>query len=173
MSEYAGIIGYFPSADSLNDAIKKAKAVGLSDVTAYLPLPDDAELEEMDSSQSLVRWFALAGGITGIGLALFMTIATSWQYPLVVGGKSITSWPPFLVICFEMMVLFGTFGALTGFLVLSHLPHVIPEDGYNPRLAIDTYGMFVPCLPTSPYRLEVERVMREAGAEEIRSFYRG
>lgn len=171
-AEFAGIIGYFGSPDTLRAAVEQARAEGLSDVTAYLPVPDDSELEAVYPGDSPVRFFGLLGGLTGIGLALLMTIACSWQYPLVVGGKSITSWPPFLVISFELMVLFGTFGSLTGFLLLSRLPHAMPEDGYHPRLAIDTFALFVPCGPTGRYRLEAERILRETGAEEIRSFYR-
>ena len=171
MPKFRGIVGYFKDVDSLRAAIDGAKAARLEPYTAYLPLPDDTELEAADEGDSPARFFALAGGIFGICLALLMTIACSWQYPLVVGGKSITSWPPFLVISFELMVLFGTFGALTGFLVLSQLPHVIPEPGYRPDVAVDTYALYLPCSESGGYRQAVERVLEDAHAEEIRAMY--
>lgn len=173
MSRFAGVIGHFGNPDDLKTAIEMAKASNLADSTAYLPLPDKSEIDAIDPGDSPSRWFGLAGGVTGVLLALTMTVSTMWDWPLTVGGKSITSWPPFLVICFEMMVLFGTFGALTGFLFLSHLPHLIPEAGYRPDLAVDTYGLFVPCGPTGLYRSLAEQVLHEAGAEEIREVFRG
>ncbi len=172
MAELVGIIGHFESADALRAAVKQAREAQLDNITAYLPLPDDSELHAVDPADSRVRWFGLAGGLSGIATAVAMTTFCSWNYPLVVGGKDIVTWPPFLVICFELMVLFGTFGALTGFLILARLPHMQPEAGYAPELAVDTFGLFVPCRDRGSYRVMAEGVLRDAGAEAIRNVYR-
>lgn len=173
MSEYAGMVAMFQDPESARRAAERAHLEGFADFTLYLPHPDDSAIEAASPGERPVRFVALVGGLTGIGLALTMTILTSWDWPLVVGGKSITSWPPFLVICFEMMVLFGSLAAIAGALGFAHLPHVIPEPGYCPDLAIDTWGLFVPCSPQGLYHERVQKTLRELGATTVRGVYRG
>jgi hypothetical protein len=69
-----------------------------------------------------LRFFALVGGIVGFGSGLALTIYSVLSWPIIVGGKPIVSLPPFLLIGYLLVILFGSLGAFAGFLLLARLP---------------------------------------------------
>lgn len=117
---------------------------------AYSPVADEQTLREMraHTTQDPVRLWTLLGGIFGgVVVALCMVIWMSKDWPLVVGGKPITSWPPFLCICFEMTVLYGAFACMGAFFLRARLPHLTLAAAYRPEFAVDHFGLFIPCAP--------------------------
>ena len=165
---YVGVIGYFRTPDPLPEALDQARQLGFTDVEAYLPVGDEVTAEHAVPQGSPVKWIALGGGATGIVLGLVMTIWMSWDYPVVTGGKPITSLPPFLVISFELMILLATFGAIGAFLWCAKLPRLRPSDGYCSELGVDTCALLIRSLSFPRDRARAERILREAGALEIR-----
>ena len=71
-----------------------------------------------------VRRFALAGGIAGVATGYLFPSLTALDWPLFVGNKPLVGIPPYTVIAFELMVLFGGLSAFLGFLVTSRMPGV-------------------------------------------------
>ncbi|HEY3266473.1 MAG TPA: DUF3341 domain-containing protein [Armatimonadota bacterium] len=166
IGDVVGLIGYFPGPDALRNGIETAVRSHAVDPVAYTPIPDASAFDTLRPSSSPVRWVALAGGLFGIAAALSMTIWMSWDYPVIVGGKPITSIPPFMVAAFELMVLFGSIGSIAGFLWFSRLPDLTPSQAYRPELAVDQYAIFLP-LGSESERGRVERILQDAGATEI------
>jgi hypothetical protein len=57
----------------------------------------------------------------------------------MVGGKPIVSIPAFVIIAFELTILFGALATLTGFLILAGLPSpkgIAEPQEYGNRFAI-------------------------------------
>jgi hypothetical protein len=160
-----GVVGYFPGPDEIRDGLVLVEEKQ-PHATAYLPIPDQPAVDNIMPGVSPVRWVSLVGGLSGIATALAMTIWMSWDYPLVVGGKPITSIPPFMVVCFELLILFGAICTLIGFLFFSKLPDLTPSEAYRPGMAVDQYAVFVPC-GTEQQLASAEMTLREAGATEI------
>lgn len=167
---FEGIVGYFGSADALQHAAHHAREAFFTDVEIYMPVDDKVTVEAALPGESPVRWLALLGGLGGLTLGLGMTVWMSLDYPLVTGGKPVVSLPPFLVIAFELMLLLAALGAIAGFLLLGRLPHLTPSTVYSSDLAVDTFALFIRCPPHGA-PLRAERVLREAGAEEIRTVF--
>jgi hypothetical protein len=69
-----------------------------------------------------LRFFALLGGLAGFGGGMSLTIYSVLSWPIIVGGKPIVSIPPFLLISYLMVILFGSLSAFAGFLLLARLP---------------------------------------------------
>jgi hypothetical protein len=131
----------------------------------YSPIPSEKINEAIYERPSFVRWFVLLGGISGAISAFALTIGTSLEWNLVAGGKPIASLPPYIIIAFEMMVLFGGISALGSWVLLSNLPSFEPLGGYRERFSSDEFGLVVRCAEDEAPRLE--SMLREAGAQEV------
>src|SRR5262249_58603786 len=95
--------------DTTTHAIRELRARGFQAISAYSPVPLE-ELEEALTGHGLprspVRLFTLVGGLIGTGTGFWLTIWSSVKWGLIVGGKPVVSIPPFVVIAFELTILF-------------------------------------------------------------------
>ena len=87
---------------------------------------------------------------------------------LITGGKPVVSIPPFVVIAFEMMILFGGLCTLIGLVVLGRLPSFRTSPRYDPRFTDDRFGVAVHC-DRAERAASVRDLLRGAGAEEVRA----
>jgi hypothetical protein len=162
---YSGIVGSFRHLDSLILAIKQLKNAGYQELQALSPIPHHAIDEALDKPASPVRVFTLVGCLLGCITGFTLTIAATLHYPLIVGGKPIISIPPFLVIVFELTILFGGLLTLLGMLLNARLPGVRVGPAYNPHFSEDRFGLWVRC-ENARYD-EVRNLLQSAGAEDI------
>ena len=103
-----GFFALFEHLDSTIGACKALRAKGYEAFRAYAPLPEHHLLEDgLGLKYSPVRVFTLVGGLTGAATGFAFTSWTSVDWPLITGGKPILSIPAYVVIAFELMVLFG------------------------------------------------------------------
>jgi len=85
----------------------------------------------------------------------------------VVGGKPIGAIPPYVVIMFEMTILFGALSTILGIVFnavfAARRLGTIQWDG---RFTNDKFGVFVPAAPDKA--AGAESLLKGAGAEEVR-----
>jgi len=137
-----GILASYEYLDSTVDAITNLRRAGF-EVKAYAPYPDHHIEHALGYDQSPVRVWTLVGGLTGTATALAFTTWTSVDWPIVVGGKPIVSIPPYVIIMFELTVLFGALSTIIGLFVLSRLPNLKPAIIYDPEFTAGRYGVYV------------------------------
>ena len=164
-ASYSGIVGSFRHLDSLVAAIEQLKKAGYRELQALSPVPHHAIDEALDKATSPVRVFTLVGCLLGCITGFTLTIAATLHYPLIVGGKPIISIPPFLVIVFELTILFGGLLTLGGMLLNARLPGVRVGPAYNPHFSEDRFGLWVRC--ENAHYDEVRKLLQSAGAEDI------
>jgi molybdopterin-containing oxidoreductase family membrane subunit len=164
----ANVLGVFAHVDTTLDAIRKLRAKGFSELTVYTPVPVEEIEEEIEKVRPLsnVRLFTLAGALTGTATGFFLTIWTSLKWELVTGGKAPVSFPPFIIIAFELTILFGGLATLVALLLLGKLPKTKPSAMYDPRFTVDRFGVAVACPPETAD--QVRALLTGAGAEEVR-----
>jgi molybdopterin-containing oxidoreductase family membrane subunit len=164
----ANVLGVFAHVDTTLDAIRKLRAKGFSELTVYTPVPVEEIEEEMDKVRPLsnVRLFTLVGALTGTATGFFLTIWSSLKWELVTGGKAPVSFPPFVIIAFELTILFGGLATLVALLLLGKLPRIKPSATYDPRFTVDRFGVAVACPPETAD--QVRSLLMGAGAEEVR-----
>jgi len=142
MSAGTGILASYEYLDSTIDAITGLRKAGF-EVKAYAPYPDHHIEHALGYDQSPVRVWTLVGGLTGTATALAFTTWTSVDWPIVVGGKPIVSIPPYVIIMFELTVLFGALSTIIGLFILSRLPNLKPAVIYDPEFTAGRYGVYV------------------------------
>jgi hypothetical protein len=162
------VLGIFAHADTTLRAIQGLRAKGFSDLKVYTPVPVEEIEEEMDGIRPLskVRLFAVVGGLLGTATAFFLTIWTSLKWELITGGKAPVSIPPFIIIAFELTILFTGLSTLIAVLILGRLPQTKPSPTYDPRFTVDRFGVAVAC-PVETAEA-VGAMLSSAGAEEVR-----
>ncbi len=102
-----GVIASFLHVDSAVDAIRALRAKGYRDLVVYSAAPNHEIEEALEHRVSPVRLITLIGGLTGCTAGFAMTIWMSYDWPILVGGKTIASIPPYVVIGFELTILMG------------------------------------------------------------------
>lgn len=164
----SNVLGVFAHVDTTLRAIRELRATGFSELTVYTPVPVEEIEEEVERGRPLskVRLFTLAGGLTGTATGFFLTIWSSLQWDLITGGKHPASIPPFIIIAFELTILFGGLATLVALLVLGRLPKLRPSATYDPRFTLDRFGVAVAC--PSEKAETVKTLLTAAGAEEVR-----
>jgi hypothetical protein len=162
-----GVLAVFPYLDALLAAIKRLRDAGHHDFTVYSPIPRHEIEDALAAPVSPVRMFTLLGGLGGCAIGAWLTLWMSGNWPIQVGGKPIYSVPPYVVIMFEMTILFGALATVLG--IFFNTAFAARRRGriqYDPRFTNDRFGIFVPAPPDRAAR--VETLLREAGAEEVR-----
>lgn len=90
----------------------------------YLPFPVEEVEEILGRPVSKLNIITLLGAITGTITGFGFTIYTVLSWPLITGGKPLISIPAFVIIAFELTILFGAITSFLGFLSLSRLPDI-------------------------------------------------
>lgn len=162
-----GVLAVFGHVDTTVNAIRRLKSDRYEDLTVYSPVPRHELEDVLAQPVSPVRAFTLIGGISGCAVGAWLTLWMSYDWPLVVGGKPVGSVPPYVVIMFEMTILFGALSTLIG-IALNALFAARRRGtiAYDPRFSNDKFGVFVPVAPDRA--AQVESLLRSAGAEEVR-----
>src|SRR5207253_8400425 len=162
-----GVLGVFAHLDATVAAIKELRAAGHTDFTVYSPIPRHEIEDALGQRVSPVRMFTLVGGMSGCAIGAWLTLWMSADWPIVTGGKPVGSIPPYVVIMFEMTILFGALATILGVLFNAlFAARRLGTVAYDPRFTNDKFGIFVPCEPARAG--QVEALLRGTGAEEVR-----
>jgi hypothetical protein len=122
-------------------------------------------MEALKTNPSLVRFFTLAGGLTGVGLGFGLSVYTAIQWRFLVSGKPIVPVIPYVIEAFEFCILLGILLNLAGILLLSGLPRTRLPEHYDPRFSEDRFGVVVLCGEDDKQR--VSQIINQSGADEV------
>ncbi|PYX97235.1 MAG: DUF3341 domain-containing protein, partial [Acidobacteria bacterium] len=133
----------FDTPSDLVTAARRTHEEGYQKVDAYTPFPVEGLAEEIGFTKNGVPLVVLVGGILGglSGYALQYWVSAI-SYPVNVGGRPYHSWPAFIVVTFEMTILFAGLAAVFGMLALNGLPMPYHPVFNVPRFAFATKDRF-------------------------------
>lgn len=135
-TEVFGMLAEFERPEQLVEAAKIARHSGIRAFDAYSPYPIGEMTEAIGFEENLVPWLTLAGGALGAALGFGLQIWTNYAYPIEIGGRPIIAWQPFMLITFELTVLFAVLFAVFGMLVLNRLPRL-----HHPVFDVDEFHL--------------------------------
>jgi hypothetical protein len=161
-----GMLGAFREIDAAVGAIEELKRNNLGAITVYTPTPRHEFDHALKSPPSPVRRYTLIGGLSGAIFGYWIAIWASEYWPLVVGGKAISTWIPYTIFSFELMVLVGGLSTVAGLFIHAGVPRLTMTVGFDPRFTRGDYGVWIQCAPEK--LKDAEAILRRNGAVEVR-----
>ncbi len=137
-----GLLAEFPDQEALVEAAHAARDRGYSRLDTFTPYPIEGLGEVLGFDTHRMGWLSVFGGLFGFFGALAIQVLTNWDYPINVGGRPILAWPAFVVIDFELMVLFAVIFPTLGMLYLNGLPRLHHPLFATPRFNLATDDRF-------------------------------
>jgi len=160
------LLSVFDLPGDVATVVTKLRGRGFSDITTYSPAPF-AEIEDAESPKpSAVRYFTLIGGLTGVFLGFLMQIWMSLDWPIKIAGKPFASIPPYVIIGFELTILFGGLLTAAGLFVVGGLFPRKLDPGYSSRFSAEEFGVVVKCQDRDVVELDLDLQGRVAATVE-------
>jgi ActD protein len=120
-----GVVASFEGPAELVEAVRRLHADGFRRIDAHSPFPIHGMDEALGLGRSKVPLLVLAGGLLGAVFAQWLQWYLSVEgYALNTGGKPLNSPEAFVPITFETTILFASFAAVIGMLLLNGLPRL-------------------------------------------------
>jgi hypothetical protein len=138
-----GLMAEFDTPTELVHAARRTYEAGFRKIDAYSPFPVEELADAIGFHRNGVPLVVLIGGLLGCASGYLMQwwIATV-SYPINVGGRPYHSWPAFIVVTFELTILFAVLSAVFGMLALNGLPMPYHPVFNVPRFAFATKDRF-------------------------------
>ncbi|HET9697769.1 MAG TPA: DUF3341 domain-containing protein [Terriglobales bacterium] len=144
-----GLMAEFESSTDILVAAKKAYAAGYRKMDAYSPQPVHGLSEAIGFEKDRVALVCLSGGILGLLTAYVLQYWINLiAYPINIAGRPLHSWPSFIIVTFELTILFGGLSAGIGMLAMNGLPTPYHPVFNVPQFAFVTRDRFFLCIET-------------------------
>lgn len=166
-----GAMAEFVDSDDLIRAGKRAYAEGYRRMDAYAPMPVEGLAEAIGYRKNYVALCVLIGGICGaVGGFSLLEWITNIAYPLNVAGRPLNSWPAYIPITFECMILAAALTSMFSMLTFNGLPrtyHPVFNVKRFDRASVDRFFL---CIESSDPKFNTDETMeflRSLGGSEV------
>ena len=166
-----GVMAEFDTPTALVNATRGVCEQGYTRVDAYTPFPIEELSEILQLRQNKLPLIVLLGGIIG-GLSgyLLQYFVTVIYFPINIGGRPLHSWPSYIIITFELTILFGCLSAFLGLLALCGLPMPYHPVFNVPRFTAASRDRFFLCIEATDPLFDLGTtygLLEELGAQEV------
>jgi len=118
-----GLLAEYDRPEQVLAAAKKIRDAGFTKWDTFTPFPVHGIDDAMGIKMTILPWFTLCAGLTGLGSAILLQWWTNaFDYPWLISGKPMWSIPANVPIMFELTVLLSAITTLVGMLMLNNLP---------------------------------------------------
>jgi molybdopterin-containing oxidoreductase family membrane subunit len=162
-TERTRLLGLFDTEGQTASAIRGLRNDGYTLERVHGPIPSHVVADALALPKSKVGWFTLAGGITGFFSGFLLAAFTAARWDLIVSGKPVMAWVPFVIVGFEFTILFAVFGNVLGLISQARLPRFGMLTPYDPRLTGHKFGVLASCETTR--KNDLFRFLEAKGAE--------
>lgn len=160
-----GLLVEFNSTTDLLSAAEKVRDAGYQHWDCHSPIPIHGMDDAMGIRPTILPWFVLLAGFTGLAAALLMQWwMNAVDYPIIVSGKPFFSLPANIPVTFELIVLFSALAAVGSLFVLNNLP-----QWYHPLFSSDRFRQ----VTTDKFFIYIESTDPKFDADQTRLFLAG
>ncbi len=162
-------VGVFDSEAKIVSAARAARAAGAAVHDAYTPFPVHGLDKAMGLAPSQLPKVCFRFGAAGLILTLgFQYWASTFDWPMNIGGKSFDASPALIPIAFELTVLFAGVGTALWFLRMRRLspaakPSLADFGGLDDRFVLALRPGEGNAAPA-----QLKRLLEEQGALQVR-----
>ena len=157
------VLGLFREESLAAEAVEALAVTSWAVEDVHSPFRSDRILRVLKVKKSKVGYFTLTGGITGFFSGIGLAMYTGLQWNLIVSGKPVVAWIPYLIVGFEFTVLFAVLANIVGLITQTRLPEYRSLRTYDPLCSGEHYGILAAC-PESQQE-DLIRFFREKGGE--------
>jgi hypothetical protein len=162
-----GLMVEFLAAEEILDATRRVRQAGYRDMDAYTPYPVEGLAVELGMRRTRVPFLVLMGGLVGAAVGFFMQYySMAVAYTFNVGGRPYNSWPVFIPITFEVLILVAAFSAFLGMLFLNGLPRPHHPVFNVPQFGRSSQDRFFLCIEATDDKFD-----RQATAEFLATLH--
>ena len=152
-----GLLAEFATAEALLDAIRRTRQAGYGALDAFAPYSVEGLATELGHAPSRVPFVVLVGGLVGAAAGFGMQYWTmAVDYPFNSGGRPLDSWPAFIPVTFELMVLLAAFGAFFAMMFFNGLPRLHHPLFAVPAFARASQYSFFLCVESADPRFDAQ-----------------
>jgi hypothetical protein len=158
----SAVYGLYATPDAAQRAVDGLRAEGIGEdrITILSSEPfEEHEFAHRDKA-TWMGWIAVAGGVTGLAFATWLTSMTELAWPLKTGNMPIVAWWPNIIVMFELTMLGGIVAAVVTLLVTARLPGRRPAL-YDPEIM---NGKILVGVNNAPDAAIIERALTVPGA---------
>jgi hypothetical protein len=163
-----GLAGIWLDEHEFVEAAGKTHQAGYREFEAISPYPLHGIDDAIGLKRSFIPYVAFAAGLFGFLFGVWFTwYVAAHDWPLIIGGKPMWSFPAFIPVIFECTILFAALTSVAAMFILNGLPKVDPHV-IDPDLTSHKFALFVPDdLPGFDYA-KLEQHFRSNGAVDVR-----
>lgn len=164
-----GLLAKFETHEDLVDAAGKVYQAGYRKFDAYSPYPIEGLSHAMRLKPSPLPYLIFLGGLGGGLVGFLMQVyATVVDYPLNIGGRPLFSWPTYIPITFEMVVLTAALTGVLGLFLWLRFPQpyhpVFRSEDFNQHASTDGFYLGVEAADLHFHSADTRRLLEDAGA---------
>src|SRR6478752_6532515 len=148
----------FENPTALVNAARAAREHGYRKLDAYSPFPIEELSEALHLHKNRLPLIVLIGGIIGgITGYLLQYYVTVWYFPINIAGRPLHSWPSYIIITFEMTILFAALATVVGLIGLCGLPMPYHPVFNVRRFAMASENRFFLCIEAADPLFHLEK----------------
>ena len=184
--EISGVVGFFENPTRLISGMRKVREAGYRSFDAFTPFAVHGLDEAQGLKRSPIPFVTFAFGLTGVTLGfLFQWWTSAVDWPVIIAGKPMNSWPAFVPVMFELTILFAGISTFLSVFWFNRLPNV-KKKSFDPAITRDRFAIKIDApggdddLKTllhheTEYKTfseqEAKDFLKAAGATEVRTVY--
>ncbi len=165
-SAQTSLLAVFSDIEPAADAIEQLRLLGIGDdcMNVISGIPVTEAMLGRPRQWTNVPRLALGGAVIGFGAGLFLAFVAPNLYPIVVGGRPYASFPPAVIILFELTMLVMLLATFLGVFLDSFFPNYRPMH-YVPEISDGKIAILIECPPADESRMIT--TLRKLGAESV------